>query len=251
MTGGGVAGAGAAGAGGSGVRAAFGAGRVAGVAHAVTNEVSAISATVRQPKRRSAIRRIGHPWWYTAEKVWGERPTTRLLPLKVRLCARHGRLETRWRRSARKWLRDSGLWNREGRPLGSRRSFGLARRGRHRGARTARIVEPHVHLALRTHEDHPVLADRLQRSAGDGVTNPITGDALRDGVFEVCHRRPVSQDDAVEAGLRHGRQRARRTAGRRLRAIGTEEVAAGNGPVSSARSVRSRGPGGGRRDRSA
>src|SRR5262249_28738076 len=209
--GGGVAGAGAAGAAcGNGGRAAFGVGRVAGVAHAVTNEVSATSATVRQPKRRSAVRRIGHPWWYGTKEVWGKRPTTRLLPLKVRLCARHGRLEAGWRRSARKWLWDSGLWNREGRPLGSRWEFGLARRGRHRGTRAARIVKPYVYLALRTHEDHPVLADRLQRSAGDGTTNPKPGDALGDGVFEVPHRRPVSQDDAVETRLRQGRQRVRR-----------------------------------------
>src|SRR5262249_28969265 len=235
------------------VRAAFGVDRVAGVAHAVTNEVSARSATVRRPKRRSTVRRIGHPWWYTTKKVWGQGPTTRLLPLKVWLCARHGRLEAGWHR-ARKWLRDSGLWNREGRPLGSRCSrygFGLARRCGRRRTRTARIVEPHVHLALGTDEDHPVLADRLQRAAGDGITDPITGDALGDGVFEVRHRRPVSQDDAVEAWLRQGRQRARgRRAGGRLRAIRTEEIAGGNGAVGSAGSIRSRGPGRGRRDRS-
>src|SRR5262249_58140914 len=83
--GGGAGGAtGAAGAaGGSGGRAARGAGRVAGVAQAVTKEVSATSATMRQPERRSAVWRIRHPRWHTAEKGWGKRPTTWLPSLNL------------------------------------------------------------------------------------------------------------------------------------------------------------------------
>src|SRR5437899_849274 len=247
--GGGAPGAGAAGAaGGSGGRAARGAGRVAGVAQAVTKEVSATSATMRQPKRRSAVWRIRHPRWHTAEKVWGKRPTTRLLSLKVWLHRCHRRLETGLRRRAGKWLRHSWLRNRERRPLDSRLRLGLTRRGRCLGTRAARIVEPHVHLALRSRENHPILTDRLQRSTGDRVTDPVTGDTLGDGVFEVRHRRPVPQNHAVEAGLRQGRQRVRSVGGRRLRAIGADEVAAGNGAERSARSVRGGGGGGRRRD---
>src|SRR5213083_3032526 len=110
---GGATGAGAAG-------AAGGSGGRAGVAQAVTKEVSATSATMRQPKRRSAVWRIRHPRWHTAEKVWGKRPTTRLLSLKIWLHRCHRRLETGLRRRAGKWLRHSWLRNRERRPLDSR-----------------------------------------------------------------------------------------------------------------------------------
>src|SRR5262245_45671653 len=247
--GGGAGGAtGAAGAaGGSGGRAARGAGRVAGVAQAVTKEVSATSATMRQPKRRSAVWRIRHPRWHTAEKVWGKRPTTWLLSLNVWLHRCHRRLETGLRRRAGKWLRHSWLRNRERRPLDSRLHLGLAWGGGCLRTRAARIVEPYVHLALRSREDHPILTDRLHRSTGDRVTDPVTGDTLGDGVFEVRHRRPVPQNHAVEARLRQGRQRVRSADGRRLRAIGAEEVAAGDGAKRSAGAVRGGGGGGRRR----